>query len=41
MKKKFEKNARVKRSHLQALHREFEILEMKLENESLSVSQEC
>ncbi|XP_038896697.1 uncharacterized protein LOC120084959 [Benincasa hispida] len=29
MKKKFEGNARVKRSHLQALRRDFEILEMK------------
>ncbi|XP_022883194.1 uncharacterized protein LOC111399946 [Olea europaea var. sylvestris] len=29
MKKKFEGSARVKRSHLQALRREFEILEMK------------
>ncbi|KAK7396926.1 hypothetical protein VNO78_18089 [Psophocarpus tetragonolobus] len=29
MKKKFEGNARVKRSHLQALRREFEVLEMK------------
>ncbi|CAL2259316.1 unnamed protein product [Prunus armeniaca] len=29
MKKKFEGNARVKRSHLQALHREFETLEMR------------
>ena len=29
MKKKFEGNARVKRSHLQALRREFETLEMR------------
>lgn len=29
MKKKFKGNARVKRAHLQALRREFEILEMK------------
>ena len=29
MKKKFEGNARVKRSHLQALQREFETLEMR------------
>ena len=29
MKKKFEENARVKRSHLQALRREFETLEMR------------
>ena len=29
MKKKFEGNARVKRSHFQALHREFETLEMR------------
>ena len=29
MKKKFEGNVRVKRSHLQALHREFEVLEMR------------
>uniref|UniRef100_A0A2N9G6A8 Integrase catalytic domain-containing protein n=5 Tax=Fagus sylvatica TaxID=28930 RepID=A0A2N9G6A8_FAGSY len=31
MKKKFEGNARVKRSHLQALHREFETLEMRFD----------
>ncbi|CAL2236258.1 unnamed protein product [Prunus armeniaca] len=30
MKKKFEGNARVKRSHLQALRREFETLEMRI-----------
>ena len=29
MKKKYERSARVKRSHLQALRREFETLEMK------------
>lgn len=30
MKKKFEGNVRVKRSHLQALRREFEAIEMKI-----------